>query len=247
MDLTDRLALVTGGTRGLGLAIAGRLCSLGCEVLVNYAHDDAGAEEALEALGAAGGKASLVRADVADPDQVRAMLDDIERDRGRLDIFVHNAGIHRPAPATAISREAYDRITALVVGPLVSGAGHLARLLPAGTGRVVAVSSTGARRAVPDYAALGSAKAALESLVRYLAVELAGRGITVNAVRAGKLDKDPGSAPSGPAARVAARTPAGRLTRPGDVADVVAMLCRAEAGWIHGETITVDGGLHLMT
>jgi enoyl-[acyl-carrier protein] reductase III len=244
LDLAGRLVLVTGATRGLGLAIARKLCASGCEVLLNYAHDEAAAEAAVKTLAADGGTVSLLRADVGDPAEVRDMLDQVQRARGRLDVFVHNAAFHRPAPVTAIAPEIYRRLTQVTVGPLLYGAAQLVELLPAGSGRIIAVSSTGAHRVVPNYAALGSAKAALEATLRYLAVELAGQGITVNAVCAGKLAKD--AEPDELSARVAARTPAGRLTRPEDVADVIALLCRAEAGWIHGETITVDGGLRLL-
>lgn len=244
LDLAGRLVLVTGATRGLGLAIARKLCASGCEVLLNYAHDESAAEVAAKALADGGGKVSLLRADVGDPAEVRDMLAQVQRMYGRLDVFIHNAAVHHPAPVTAITPDIHRRLTEVTVGPLLYGAAQLIALLPAGSGRIIAVSSTGAHRVVRNYAALGSAKAALEAALRYLAVEVAGQGITVNGVCAGKLAT--GAGPPDLAARVAARTPAGRLTRPEDVADVIALMCRPEAGWIHGEVITVDGGLRLL-
>jgi enoyl-[acyl-carrier protein] reductase III len=112
-------------------------------------------------------------------------------------------------------------------------------------GRIIAVSSNGARMAAPAYASLGMAKAALESLVRYLAVELAPKGITVNAVSTAKIDKGPDTPAPEVAAMLAGRTPAGRLTTPRDVAGIVALLCTDEAAWLQGQVITADGGLSL--
>jgi enoyl-[acyl-carrier protein] reductase III len=245
LDLSGKVVLVTGATRGLGLAVARKLCTAGCEVLLNYAHDDAAAEEAARSLAGLGGKAYPARADVSQPDEVAQLLDGIRRTHGQLDVLVHNAAAFHRMPATAPDADHCERDRAVALGPLLHGIGQLAELLPAG-GRIIAISSSGAGAVVPGYVSLGMAKAALESLVRYLAADLARRGITVNTVAAGKLDKGTGADPDGIAARIAARTPAGRLTVPEDVADVVALLCRREAGWIHGQVITVDGGLGLL-
>jgi enoyl-[acyl-carrier protein] reductase III len=139
-----------------------------------------------------------------------------------------------------------DLATAL--DPLLHSVERLTKLLAPGSGRVIAVSSLGARAVIPRYLSLGVAKAALESLVRYLAVELAGRQITVNAVSSAKLDKSgvPGGEPLGPREQqLAERAPGGRLATPDDLADVISLLCRDEARWIQGQIITVDGGLSL--
>jgi enoyl-[acyl-carrier protein] reductase III len=132
---------------------------------------------------------------------------------------------------------------ATALDPLLYAAPELVAAMAGGPGRVVAVSSLGARSVVPRYVGLGVAKAALESLVRYLAADLAGHGIAVNAVTTAKLDKG-GAAKVNPEAvkALVARTPAGRLTRPEDLADAVALLCTDEAAWIHGQVLTVDGG-----
>ncbi|MGA8117295.1 MAG: SDR family oxidoreductase [Actinocatenispora sp.] len=245
-DLDGRVALVTGATRGLGLAVARRLCAAGGEVLVNYAHDDDAAGRALEALSDLPGKARLLRADVSSPDDVRRMLTQVTQEYGHLDVLVHcAAGLH-PMRAASLDAAACDADRSVVLGPLVHGAPQLATLLRAGTGRLIAVSSSGARQVVPGYLSLGSAKAALESMMRYLAVEFADRQVSVNVVSAGRLDTGPADRAPEVSARVAARTPVGRLTTADEVAGVVALLCRAEAGCLHGQVITVDGGLGLL-
>ncbi|AZM57844.1 short-chain dehydrogenase [Streptomyces sp. WAC 01529] len=248
LGLAGRTALVTGGTRGVGLAIARKLCAEGCRVVVNHSRPGPEAERAVAELTAAGGDALAIRADVREPAALDRLLAEVKERFGRLDVFVHNAATFHPSPAVGADRAGIAADLALALDPLLHGAPALAELMAGGAGRVVAVSSSGARSAVPMYVGQGLAKAALESLVRYLAVELAGRGIAVNAVSTAKIDKGAeGSVTPRPevAAALAARTPAGRLTRPEDVADVVALLCTDEAGWIHGQVITADGGLGL--
>jgi enoyl-[acyl-carrier protein] reductase III len=239
LALDGRVALVTGGTRGVGLAVARKLAASGCRLLVNYAGDDEAAKQAMAELDRIGAVASLLKGDVGQLDELRGMLAGLDR----LDILVHCAvAVHR-TPATAVALGGFHRDLAVAVNPLLYAAPSLATLMAGRAGRVVAVSSIGARRAIAGYASLGMAKAALESLVRYLAVELAGQGIAVNAVATSKLDKGPQTRDPETARVLAARTPGGRLTTPADVADVVALLCTPEAGWIHGQVITVDGGL----
>ncbi|MFI6346440.1 SDR family oxidoreductase [Streptomyces sp. NPDC050560] len=243
LGLEGKIALVTGGTRGLGLAIAHKLASCGCEILLNYAGSGEQAEKAVAALGEHGGTVTPVRADVGTPEGVATLLRELRHRHGRLDVFVHNAANYTPMPALAPDPGGAWRDLSVALNPLLHGAPALAELMPRG-GRIIAVSSTGAHDVVPGYVALGMAKAALESQVRYLAVELAEHGITVNAVSTAKLDK--GDSPPPPAvALLAARTPAGRLTVPEDVADVVALLCAPEAAWVQGQVIRADGGLGL--
>lgn len=245
LGLNGLVVVVTGGTKGVGLAIARRLCAAGCEVLLNYASDDEAADRAVDGLGGLGGKVHAWRGDITEPGAVDGLLDEAGRVFGRLDVFVHNAARFHPMPTAGTDRTSHGSDMEVALGPLLHGTARLAEMLPSGTGRIIAISSTGARSVVPGYLGMAMAKSALESLVRYLAVEFAPRGVAVNAVAAGKLDK--GSADHGPMEqRVLARTPAGRLTRPDDVADVVALLCRPEAGVLHGQVITVDGGMALL-
>ena len=240
-DRARKVALVTGGTRGVGLALADRLCGEGFDVVVNYASDEDAAAAAVRQLQRAGTKVAAVRADVGTARGVHEVFDAVAGTWGRLDVFVHNAvTLHRMSPLEADPAAlAADR--AVVLGPFEHGAGRLAAVLPDRTGRVVVISSVGAHGVIPGYVSLGTAKAALESWVRYLAMEFAGRGITVNAIAPGELDGRPGPGVD----QVRARTPAGRLTTEADVADVLTLLCRPEAGHLHGQVVTLDGGLSL--
>ncbi|MEU9111245.1 SDR family oxidoreductase [Streptomyces sp. NPDC048483] len=238
-----RTALITGATRGVGLAVAHRLCSEGFHVLLNYAHSEADAERALARLRGLPGTATAVKGDATDPAALGAVLDRAEAETGRLDVFVHNVASLRPMDAAAPRPEDVHASLATALDPLLYGVERLAGLMAHGEGRIVAVSSVGARRVVPQYVGLGVAKAALESLVRYLAIALAGRGITVNAVSAAKLDK---GGPADPVSQaLAGRSPSGRLTTPEDLADVVWLLCAREARCIQGQVVEADYGLAL--
>lgn len=245
-DLTGRTALVTGATRGIGLAVARKLTACGATVLLNYAHDEARAAEAVRSLASLPGSAAAIRADITDPAALDGLFDEAERRFGGLDIFVHNTSYFRPSATLDTEPDTVDRSLAVALRPLLAGAPRLARLMAGRPGRIVAISSAGARRVVPRYASAGIAKAALESLVRYLAVEFAGRGVAVNAVSAAKVDKGDGSVPAEVAKAIIGRTPGGRLTTPEDLADAVALLCTDEAGWLQGQVLVTDGGLGLV-
>jgi enoyl-[acyl-carrier protein] reductase III len=246
LRLDGRVALVTGGTRGLGRAVAAKLVASGCDVYLNYAHDqDAAERTAKDLAGLGSGTVSLCRGDVTAAGTVPALVAPITERHGGLDVFVHNVASFHPMQATAANVADLHTDLATALDPLLYGAATLRSALAGRPGRVIAVSSTGAHRVVPRYTAPGLAKAALESLVRYLAAELAADGICVNAVSTAKLDKGPQTPDQATLARLAALTPAGRVTRPEDVADVVALLCTDEAAWIHGQVLCADGGLGL--
>ncbi|MFD2471027.1 SDR family oxidoreductase [Amycolatopsis silviterrae] len=244
LGLAGRSVLVVGATKGLGLAIAHKFCASGAHVLLNYAHDDEAAKAALASLEGLPGSASVVRADPSTEDGAAQLIAAVSAAGRGLDILVHNAASWHPMPAAGASvADLHTDVTAALDPLLRLVPGLLEHLKPGS--RVLAVSSSGAQRVIPRYVALGVAKAALESLVRYLAVELAPRGITVNAVTTAKLDKGAETTQPEMVQVLAARTPAGRLSTPADVADVVALLSAPEAGWIHGQVITADGGLSL--
>jgi len=238
---------VTGGSRGLGRAIVHRLCRSGAHVLVNYQRNETAAQQVVEEVADTAGTATAIRADVSSPDEVRSLLDTVAQQHGRLDIFIHNAATFRPMEAANVDLDVFYAEQALALNPLLVGAPQLAKLMEGG-GRIIAISGNGASEVVPGYVAPGVAKAALEALVRYLAVEFAPRGISVNAVATAMLDKD--DDPRRGHMRdlmtmLAARTPAGHLSRPDDVANAVVWLCGPATDWIHGQVVLADGGLGL--
>jgi enoyl-[acyl-carrier protein] reductase III len=244
LDLAGRAALVTGATRGLGLAVAAKLHASGAAVALSYSRSEDDAARAVKGLSDDGSRVLPVKADVSRPDSWPRLLDEASAAFGRLDILVHSAASWRPMSAVAADLPALHEDLSAALDPLLLAAPAIRQAMPGG-GRIVAVSSSGARSVVPGYVSLGLAKAALESLVRYLAVDLAPAGITVNAVSTAKLDKGPATPRPEMARALAARTPAGRLTTPADLADAIALLCTDEAAWVQGQVITVDGGLSL--
>jgi enoyl-[acyl-carrier protein] reductase III len=242
--LAGKVALVTGGARGIGRAIARKLAGAGCDVIVNYYSSHREAESLCAELQALGRRALAVQANVADPASVDELFAALRDSFPRLDIVVSNAASSVLRPASDLTLKHWRwclETNALALSLLVQRA---APLLPPG-GRIVALSSLGADRALPGYAFVGASKAALESLVRSWACELGARGILVNAVSAGLVDTD--ALQAFPARRemlaeFAARAPARRVLTPDDVAGAVYLLCLPESAMITGQTVVVDGG-----
>ncbi len=248
LPLAGKVALVTGGSRGIGRAIAGKLAAAGCDVAVNYlnSHDEAASIAAeIEGLGR---RSLLLQANVADPASIEEMVLRFEAAFDRLDILVSNAasGVLRPAAEMGLKHWRHCLETNALALSLL--ARRAAPRMPPG-GRIIALSSLGAERALPDYAFIGASKAALEALVRSLAMELAPLGIAVNAVSAGVVDTDALKAfprREQIAEEFRRRSPAGRLLSAGDVAGAVYLLCLPEAEMIRGQTIRVDGGYSIV-
>jgi len=245
LDFSGRKALVTGGGRGIGRAIAIRLAEAGCDVAVNYLRNRAPAAETAAAVEALGRKVLLFKGNVADVASHAALFERLSAEFGRLDVLVSNAASGVIRPALDLTHRHWQWTMDINAAALLSLAQHAVPLMEGRDASILAVSSLGAVRAIPNYAAVGASKAALESLVRHLAVELAPRGIRVNAISAGVVDTDalkhfPNREELlGESAR---RTPAARLTEPGDVADVVLFLASPLASMMVGQTVTVDGG-----
>ena len=242
--LSGKVALVTGAARGIGRACALKLAAAGCDIVANYYNSHEEAEEVCAQVRALGGRAIAVQGSVGVPDSVAEIFEVITAEFGRLDIVVSNAAsvVLKPAMDMTLKHFRWCMETnAFAVNLLAQ---HAVPLMKEG-GRIVAMSSLGAQRAMPNYGFIGASKAALESLVRSLAQELGPRGIRVNTVSAGVVDTDALSHfPNRDQvlAEFAARTPAGPSLRPENVADAVYLLCLPEAAWINGHTLVVDGG-----
>jgi enoyl-[acyl-carrier protein] reductase III len=248
MKHRGKKALVTGGTRGIGRAIALRLAEEGASLVLNYLDNDAAAEEALALVRAKNPDASLAKANLADADAAKALAEEAVRRLGRVDYVVHCAALGTFKRVLDLRVNQWDLSFDINVKSFLILVQRLAKHMPKG-GSVVALSSSGASRAVPNYGAIGISKAALEALVRYLAAELAPGGIRVNAVSAGPVDTQ--SLASFPGheemkRELARRTPAGRLGRPEDLAGLVSFLLSPDAEWIVGQTLVADGGLSLV-
>lgn len=243
-ELQGKVALVTGGSRGIGRAIALRLAENGVQLVVNYVRHKRDAEEVAEKIEQRGGRCLLVKANVAEETDVTAMFGIIGKEFGRLDILVSNAASGVLKPVMELTERHWDWAMDINARALLTLVQNGFPLMGRG-GCVLAVSSLGAVRAIENYTTVGASKAALESLVRHLAVELGPSGIHVNTISAGAVDTDAlKKFPNRDEILGTAlhRTPLGRLTTPEDVADVALFLCSPLAAMIQGQVITVDGG-----
>lgn len=251
-DERRKTVLVTGSNRGFGRAIVLRMARDGYDVVVHCRRDIERADAVAEEARALGARALVVAADLEDPSAIDRLFDAIGAEYGTLDAFVGNAAATAFVPTLAMKPHHIDRTFGLNIrGFVLSVQRAVALMPPEGGGRIVAVSGYGSIRYIPGYAAMGSAKAALERWVAYLAVELAPRGIAVNAINPGCAETASADvyftrAGSESQAEVARRTPMGRLTRSEDVAGVVAFLLSEDAAFLCGQTLVVDGGLTLV-
>ncbi|HEX7393676.1 MAG TPA: enoyl-[acyl-carrier-protein] reductase FabL [Anaerolineaceae bacterium] len=252
LPFQNKVALVTGSGRGIGRAIAVRLAGSGADVVVNFLKNQAPAEETAEEVRKLGRKALVVQANVAKPEDIDRLFAAIDQEFAGLDIFISNAasGFNRPAMAQKVM--GWDWTMNVNARSFLFAAQRAVPLMEKrGGGSMIAISSPGSHRVMPDYVAVGASKAALEALTRYLAVELAPKNISVNAVSPGLVETDalkyfsslsnPNTIPN-----AIANTPAGRLVQPEDVANVVTFLCTPAAAMIRGQVITIDGGYTLI-
>jgi enoyl-[acyl-carrier protein] reductase III len=242
MSLGGAAVLVTGGTRGIGKAIALRLAREGAgRAVLGYMRNDAAAEAAAEEIRAAGAEPVLVRGNVASTKTVEELAS-----HGPYRVVVHNAATGVIRPALETEDKHWDWTLNANARALLALARATAPRMERGAS-IVAISSLGAQRVLENYVLVGTSKAALEAVVRYLAVELAPRGIRVNAVSAGVVET--GALEHFPnreeMLRSVERTPAGRLVEPEDVAGAVAFLASDDAAMVCGHTLIVDGGFSL--
>jgi NAD(P)-dependent dehydrogenase (short-subunit alcohol dehydrogenase family) len=242
-----KIALITGASRGIGRALALRLAARGTSVVVNYKQNEQLAAEVVAEVERLGAIGMAIRADLENLEEIEAMFDQVQERFGRLDFFVSNASASNFHHFMDVKPHHLERTFNLNVRAFVVGTQRAVRMMPGG-GRVVVLSSYGSIRSFPTYANLGSAKAALETWARYMAVELAPRGVNVNAVNGGIIETDSssyfyatGRVPS--LETVLPKIPKRRMGTAAEVAECALFLLSPGAEYVTGTTLVVDGGL----
>ncbi|WP_437286833.1 3-oxoacyl-ACP reductase family protein [Sorangium sp. So ce406] len=240
--LKGKVALVTGGSRGIGAAIARRLAHEGAAVAITYAASPAKAAEVVHGIEAAGGRAIAVRADSADADAVRSAVAYTVKTFGRIDVLVNNAGVAAMAPLDQFSLEEFDRLMAVNVRGLFVAAQEAVRHMGEG-GRIINIGSiSGDGALIPGMAVYGATKAAVAGLTRGWARDLGARGITVNNVQPGPVDTDMNPADGPLAAQFKHQIPVQRYGQGDEIAGMVAYLAGPDGAFVTGANLNIDGG-----
>ncbi len=250
-DFSNKIALITGSSRGIGKTTALHFARLGADIIVNYFRKREAAEETAREIEALGRRALVIKADVGDPEDINRMFEEVETSFGALDFLVNNAASGYIRPVMEQKVKGWDwTMNINARSALFTTQKAVPLMRKRGGGAIVNLSSIGSARTLPDYVVIGASKGALEAVTRYCAVELSPDNIVVNAVSPGIIATDAidhfqfadlmlkiGTE----------RTPAGRLVAPQDVANLVAFLCSPEANMIRGQVIFIDGGYMVAT
>jgi 3-oxoacyl-[acyl-carrier protein] reductase len=240
--LAGKAALVTGGSRGIGAAIAGRLAAEGADVAITYATARNKADEVVRAIEAAGSRGLAIRADGADAAAVKAAVDETVKKLGRLDVLVNNAGLAVIAPVEEFSLEDFDKLLAVNVRAVFVAAQAAARHMKDG-GRIITIGSVNAdRMPFAGGSVYAMTKSAVAGLTRGLARDLGPRGITVNNVQPGPVDTDMNPAEGAFAESLKALMALRRYAKGEEIAGMVAYLASPEASFVTGASLTIDGG-----
>lgn len=251
LPFKDKIVLVTGSGRGIGRAIALHFAGCGADVVVNFFRNRPPAEATAREIKDLGRRSLLVKANIGDIVDIDRLFDEVHKTFGGLDIFVHSAASGYNRPIMEQKPKGWDWTMNINARSLLFAAQRAVPMMETrGGGYIVSISSPGSTHVLPDYVVTGASKAALEALTRYLAVELSSKNIVVNAVSPGVVETDALQhfavfQSDGLMEHIIAATPARRLVKPQDVAEVVAFLCTPAASMIRGQTILVDGGLTL--
>jgi enoyl-[acyl-carrier protein] reductase III len=248
---TGQIALVTGGTRGIGRAIALRLASMGADVVINYSRREEDAARVVDELTELGSHSFALKANLSQVEEIHELFVQVKERCGGLDMLINSAarGLERPRNAmSSLPNHLRQTFDINVLGPWFTTKEAAPLMEERGGGAVVNLTSLGARRYMPHYAAVGVTKGALDTLTMYLAVELAPRGIRVNGVCPSWVEETGGvvALPDDYGEALRRGVPAGRHVNTEDVADLVAFLCSPQAQMIVGQTIVLDGGVSLL-
>ena len=243
-DTHTRVAIVTGASKGIGASIARRLAKDGIAVVVNYATNAQAADDIVSQIGAAGGRAVAIKADIAAPDGMIRLFDAAEQNFGGTDILVNNAGIMELSPIRDADDATFERMVSVNIGGVFRGLREGARRLRDG-GRIISFSSSVVGLSPPTYGIYAATKAATEAMTHILAKELGPRGITVNAVAPGPVETELFMKGKSEAMvkTIVSMNPLGRLGQPDDIAGLVAFLAGPDGFWVNGQVIRANGGV----
>jgi 3-oxoacyl-[acyl-carrier protein] reductase len=245
--LTNKVAVVTGASKGIGAEIARELAAAGAAVVVNYATSRDGADKVVGEIIGSGGKAVAVQGDVAKAGDVERLFAETKRTFGPIDVLVNNAGVYQLSPIEQISEEEFHReFNTNVLGVLFATREAVKHFGPSG-GSIINLGSVVSRIAPPDSAIYVATKSAVEGITRVLAKELGSRKIRVNSINPGVVETEgthsAGIIGSDFEREAVRQTPLGRFGQPADIAPVVVFLASEDARWVTGETLTVSGGM----